>query len=206
MEISIAEYLVVGIGGQGVIRAVQILSWAAMRQGYKVRTAETHGMAQRGGSVSSYLRFGNDVEGPLIPRGRTNAVLAFEASEAVRNFNYAGPKTTFLINDEIIIPPMIHQMNMDYPKREQIHKFLNDVSERVYFINANELATKLGNPRVMNVIMLGVLMGSGSILLDSDVLKNAILEFVPKKAHSINEKAYFLGIEKGEIIRRELDD
>ncbi|MFX0009648.1 MAG: indolepyruvate oxidoreductase subunit beta [Candidatus Hermodarchaeota archaeon] len=206
MEISIAEYLVVGIGGQGVIRAVQILSWAAMRQGYKVRTAETHGMAQRGGSVSSYLRFGNDVEGPLIPRGRTNTVLAFEASEAVRNFNYAGPKTTFLINDEIIVPPMIHQMNMEYPKREQIHKFLKDVSEKVYFIKASELATNLGNPRVMNVIMLGVLMGSGSISLNSEILKDAILELVPEKAHDINEKAYSLGIEKGGLIRRELND
>ena len=126
MEIKSYNLLNVGVGGQGVIRAVQILSWAAMRQGYKVRTAETHGMAQRGGSVSSYLRFGNDVEGPLIPRGKTNTVLAFEASEAVRNFNYAGPDTIFLINDDIIIPPMIHQMGMEYPSRDQIHKFLID--------------------------------------------------------------------------------
>ena len=206
MEISIAEFIVLGIGGQGVIRAVQILSWAAMRQGYKVRTAETHGMAQRGGSVSSYLRFGSDVEGPLIPRGNAHAVLAFEASEAVRNFNYAGPNTIFLINDEIIVPPMIHQMNMDYPNREQIHNFLKNVSERVFFINAHELASNLGNPRVMNVIMLGILMGSGSIPLNKEILEQAILEFVPKKAHELNKKAFEIGIEKGRLIERELNE
>ncbi|MHA2474737.1 MAG: 2-oxoacid:acceptor oxidoreductase family protein, partial [Promethearchaeota archaeon] len=104
MELKNFNLLIVGVGGQGVISAIQILSWAALLDRYKVRTAETHGMAQRGGSVSSFLRFGKEVEGPLIPRGNCQIVLAFEASEAVRNFNYANSDTIFFINNKIIIP------------------------------------------------------------------------------------------------------
>ncbi len=168
-----------------------------MRQGYKVRTAETHGMAQRGGSVTSYLRFGVDVEGPLIPRGHTNIVLAFEASEAVRYFNYAGPETTFLINDLIMIPPMINQMEMDYPSKEQIHDFLKKVSDKIYFIKADELASNLGNPRVMNVLMLGFLFGSGNIPLEREKIEETIIDFVPENAYDINRKAFQLGYNNG---------
>ncbi|MHA1192814.1 MAG: 2-oxoacid:acceptor oxidoreductase family protein [Promethearchaeota archaeon] len=136
MEIKKYNLLNVGVGGQGVIRAVQILSHAALLDGYKVRTAETHGMAQRGGSVASYFRFGSEVEGPLIPRGLTDVIMAFEASEAVRSFNYAGPSTFFFINEDLIIPPMIHQLGMEYPTIEEIQSFLKNVSLNIHFINA----------------------------------------------------------------------
>jgi len=155
MVIQNYNLLNVGVGGQGVIRAIQILSWAALQEGYKVRTAETHGMAQRGGSVASYLRFGTNIEGPLISRGKTNVILAFEASEAVRNFNYAGPQTHLIINEKIIIPPMIHQQGLEYPNIDQIHDFLSAVSKNIYFIPADEIALKAGNHRAMNVVMLG---------------------------------------------------
>jgi len=178
----------------------------ALRQGYKVRTAETHGMAQRGGSVSSYFRFGTDVEGPLIPRGKANAILAFEASEAVRYFNYAGPETTFLINDLIIVPPMINQMDMDYPSIEHIHTFLKTVSNNVIFIKADEMASQIGNPRVTNVIMLGALLGSGNIPLQRGKIEEAITEFVPEKAFEINRKAFQLGYEHGIKIKEDVHE
>jgi indolepyruvate ferredoxin oxidoreductase beta subunit len=163
-------------------------------------------MAQRGGSVSSYLRFGLDVEGPLIPRGQTNTILAFEASEAVRYFNYAGPKTTFLINDLILIPPMINQMDMDYPSKEQIHTFLKTVSNKVYFIKADELASNIGNPRVMNVLMLGVLLGSGNIALEREEIEKAVSDFVPEKLYEINKKALQLGYDNGIQIKEGYDE
>jgi indolepyruvate ferredoxin oxidoreductase beta subunit len=197
MQIKTFSLLNIGIGGQGVLKTVQILSWAAMRQGYKVRTAETHGMAQRGGSVTSYLRFGIDVEGPLIPRGQTNTILAFEASEAVRYFNYASSETTFLINDLIIIPPMINQLDMNYPTKEQIYNFLKEVSNKIYFIKADELVSDLGNPRVMNVLMIGVLLGSGNIPLEREIIEGVIADFVPKKAYNINKKAFQIGFDNG---------
>ncbi len=206
MEIKSYNLLNVGVGGQGVIRAAQILSYAALLEDYKVRTAETHGMAQRGGSVASYLRFGTEVEGPLVPRGKTDTILAFEASEAVRIFNYAGPKTVFLINKNIIIPPMIHQMGMDYPNIEQISEFLKNVSQNIYFINADEMAMTLGNLRTMNVVMLGVLLGSEAIPLKKESLIQAILSYLPTKLHDVNKKAFEMGIEKGKNIRRDFNE
>ncbi len=206
MEIKSYNLLNVGVGGQGVIRAAQILSYAALLEKYKVRTAETHGMAQRGGSVASYLRFGTEVEGPLVPRGKTDTILAFEASEAARIFNYAGPQTVFLINKNIIIPPVIHQMNMDYPNIKQISEFLKNVSQNIYFINADEMALSLGNPRTMNVVMLGVLLGSQAIPLKKESLIQAILSYLPTKVHDVNKKAFEMGIEKGKNIRRDFNE
>lgn len=200
MEIKNFNLLNVGVGGQGVIRAVQILSYAALLDGYKVRTAETHGMAQRGGSVASYFRFGSEVEGPLIPRGLTDIIMAFEASEAVRSFNYAGPNTFFFINNDLIIPPMIHQLGMDYPTINEIQTFLKRVSLNIHFINANELASQAGNLRTMNVVMLGVLIGSEQIPLKNASILRAMLKYVPKKAQEVNKIAFNLGIEKGKSL------
>ncbi len=197
MEIKKYNLLNVGVGGQGVIRAVQILSHAALLDGYKVRTAETHGMAQRGGSVASYFRFGSEVEGPLIPRGLTDVIMAFEASEAIRNFNYAGPNTYFFINRELIIPPMIHQLGMEYPTIEEIQTFLKNVSLNIHFIDANELAFQAGNLQTMNVVMLGVLVGSGQIPISKETMLSAMMKFVPEKAKEVNKIAFNLGLEKG---------
>ena len=206
MVIKSYNLLNVGVGGQGVIRAAQILSYAALLDDYKVRTAETHGMAQRGGSVASYLRFGTEVEGPLIPRGKTNTILAFEASEAVRMFNYAGPETIFLINETIIVPPMIHQMGMAYPNLTEIRNFLKNVSKNIFFIDGVKIATDLGNPRTMNVVMLGALIGLNVLPLKKETLEKAILSYLPAKLHDINRKAFKFGIENGIKIRRDFNE
>ena len=206
MEIKSFNLLNVGVGGQGVIRATQILSYTALLDNYKIRTAETHGMAQRGGSVASYLRFGTEVEGPLIPRGNADTILAFEASEAVRIFNYAGPETVFLINETIIIPPMIHQMGMDYPNLTEIRDFLKNVSKNIFFIDGVKIATDLGNPRTMNVVMLGALIGLEVLPLKKETLEKAILSYLPTKLHDINKKAFKFGIENGIKIRRDFNE
>jgi indolepyruvate ferredoxin oxidoreductase beta subunit len=203
MKVQTYNLLNVGVGGQGVIRAIQILSWAALRMGFQVRTAETHGMAQRGGSVASYLRFGNEIEGPLIPRGKANVILAFEASEAVRNFSYAGSETEFVINEKLIIPPMIHQQGLEYPSIDKIRAFLSDVSKKIHFIPADDLALEAGNQRTMNVVMLGVLVGIDQIPLKRDIIFNSIINFIPKKTVEVNKKAFELGIKKGKSIRGE---
>ncbi len=206
MEIKSFNLLNVGVGGQGVIRATQILSYTALLDNYKIRTAETHGMAQRGGSVASYLRFGTEVEGPLIPRGNADTILAFEASEAVRIFNYAGPETVFLINETIIVPPMIHQMGMDYPNLTEIRDFLKNVSKNIFFIDGVKIATDLGNPRTMNVVMLGALIGLEVLPFKKETLEKAILSYLPTKLHDINKKAFKFGIENGIKIRRDFNE
>ena len=206
MEIKSYNLLNVGVGGQGVIRATQILSYTALLDNYKIRTAETHGMAQRGGSVATYLRFGTEVEGPLIPRGKTDTILALEASEAVRIFNYAGPDTVFLINENIIIPPMIHQMGMDYPNLTEIRDFLKNVSPNIFFIDSVKIATDLGNPRTMNVVMLGALIGLKVLPLKKENLEKSILSYLPTKLHDINRRAFKVGIENGIKLRRSFNE
>jgi len=99
--------LCVGIGGTGVIRASMILGWAALQEGFKVRTAETHGMSQRGGSVSSYLRFGRTLEGPFMIEGDLDVLLAFEISEALRNLNYTNKNTLIIASKNSVIPPSV---------------------------------------------------------------------------------------------------
>ncbi len=99
--------LCVGIGGSGVIRASMILGWAALKEGFKVRTAETHGMSQRGGSVSSYLRFGRTLEGPFMIEGDLDVLLAFEISEALRNLHFANKSTSIIVSKNAVIPPSV---------------------------------------------------------------------------------------------------
>ncbi|MFW9940278.1 MAG: indolepyruvate oxidoreductase subunit beta [Candidatus Thorarchaeota archaeon] len=204
MELKSFNLLIVGMGGQGVIRAVQILAWAALLNNYKVRTAETHGMAQRGGSVSSFLRFGYEVEGPLIPSGNSQVIIALEASEAIRNFRYANSKTIFLINNKIIVPPSVHLMNIDYPELNSIKNFLQQISSNVFIINGHEEAIKAGDIRSLNVYMLGVLVGSERLPIKQEILENSIRRFIPTKAQMVNRVAFQNGIEKGKKIKEEI--
>jgi Pyruvate/2-oxoacid:ferredoxin oxidoreductase gamma subunit len=99
--------LCVGIGGTGVIRASMILGWAALKEGFKVRTAETHGMSQRGGAVSSYLRFGKTIESPFMIEGDLDVLLAFEISEALRNLNFINKETYIISSNNTVIPPSV---------------------------------------------------------------------------------------------------
>ncbi len=99
--------LCVGIGGTGVIRASMILGWAALNDGFKVRTAETHGMSQRGGSVLSYMRFGKSLEGPFMVEGDVDVLLAFEISEALRALNFVNPETYIIASSNSLIPPSV---------------------------------------------------------------------------------------------------
>ena len=203
MEIKNFNLLIVGVGGQGVISAIQILTSAALLDNYKVRTAETHGMAQRGGSVASFLRFGNRIEGPLIAKGNCQVVLAFEASEAVRYFNFADSDTNIFINSKIIVPPTVHSMDMEYLNIEKIQKFLQQISPNIFFINGHEETLKVGNLRTLNTLMLGVLLGSGNLPITQKAIEKSIMLLIPKKYHKINEIAFKKGIEKGELIGSE---
>ena len=104
---EIYNALCVGIGGTGVIRASMILGWSALREGFKVRTAETHGMSQRGGSVSSYLRFGKNLEAPFMIEGDLDILIAFEISEALRNLHFVNKDTYIIASRNSVVPPSV---------------------------------------------------------------------------------------------------
>lgn len=201
--------LCVGVGGQGVIRTLQILIRATNLDDpdQNVRTGETHGMAQRGGSVEGYIRFGSDVHSPLTPRGYSHVMLAFEPIEAIRRIEYVGTKTIILVSEKIIPPPSVYRKKTCfYPEISEIKKNLEKVSKNVFIIKAHEMAEKAGDSRAANVLLLGMLSGLGSKVLPikRDNLMKAILEFVPKKTYKINESAFKMGIEKGISIRGDI--
>ncbi|MHA1110339.1 MAG: indolepyruvate oxidoreductase subunit beta [Promethearchaeota archaeon] len=194
--------LTVGVGGQGVIRATQILAAAALEDGgNQVRTAETHGMAQRGGTVIGYLRFGPDVKGPLIHKA--DIMLSFELSEALRNIKYADKNTSLFVSSEVIIPPSVYTYRIPYPEQEKTLEYLHKVTKNVHLINTREIAEKTGNPKTSNVVLIGVMFGAGKLPIKEESLKSAIAKFVPAKAKEVNEVAFKMGFELGQKIKEE---
>lgn len=196
--------LSVGVGGQGVISTLQILTWAAHLDGQTVRTGETHGMAQRGGSVEGYLRFGSDVHSPLMPRGVAHIMIAYEPIESLRRREYLGYNTLVLVSDRVVLPSSVFQKSINiYPKLSEIKTNLKKISKNVFFINSYEMAEKTGNYRASNIIMLGILSGLGSKVLPikRENLLTAILRYVPKKSLESNKVAFQMGINKGISIR-----
>jgi indolepyruvate ferredoxin oxidoreductase beta subunit len=183
------KVIITGTGGQGAIRASEILGWAAINSGYKVRTAETHGMAQRGGSVVCYLGVGN-VNGPLFPRGMASVILAFEEIEALRAADYANENTIFLVSKTRLIPPGLYFTKARYPDESEIIRDLKKISPYVYFIDAQEVAKAAGESRAENVVMLAYLFATGKLPVTEEILLKTILSFIPKKAMEQNKKAF----------------
>jgi indolepyruvate ferredoxin oxidoreductase beta subunit len=187
-----------GVGGQGVISAVEIMARTAVKLDYPVRTAETHGMAQRGGPVMAYLRFGTEVSGPLMPRGYAHAILAFEPIEAIRILEYAGPETYFFIDTVPILPLSIYQsQDIKYPTIDEIKTCIEKVTKYVFFIDATGIAKKAGNIRTLNTVFLGIVVGSKRLPLEKDVLLETILDAVPSTAAELNTRAFELGFQTG---------
>lgn len=194
--------LTIGVGGQGVIRATQILAAAALVDGgNQVRTAETHGMAQRGGTVIGYLRFGPNVKGPLIHKA--DVILSFELSEVLRNIKYADNNTSLFVSTDVIIPPSVYTYKIPYPEKDKTLEYLSKVTKKVHLINAKEMAEKAGNSKTSNVILIGAMYGAGKLPIKEESLKSAIAKFVPAKAKEVNEVAFKMGYELGKKIKEE---
>lgn len=182
--------LITGVGGQGILLASNVLGKAAIYSNYNVVGVETHGMAQRGGSVVSHIRIG-EVYSPLIPEGEADFLLAFEPLEALRQINFLNEESTVILNSRPIYPPSLKGEIWKYPKIEKITKALEFCN--IISLDATDLAKKAGNIRTLNVVMLGVLSSCKNFPLPEESLKKAITETVPKKTIDINLKAFHLG-------------
>jgi indolepyruvate ferredoxin oxidoreductase beta subunit len=181
--------LLVGVGGQGTILAAKLLTEGLMSVGYDVKMSEIHGMSQRGGSVSSQVRYGNKVYSPIIEEGGADILVAFEKMEALRWHDYLKLEGTQVINDFEIEPMPLLTTGEKYP--ENIVNELENVSKNTYIIKAIELSKKLGNMKVMNVILLGALV---EIMNLNDInWEKIISENVKEKFVDINIKALEAG-------------
>jgi len=194
MKTSECDIVVVGVGGQGVILISNIIGKAAMKAGYPARGAETHGMAQRGGSVISHIRLECEF-GPLVPPRGADILLALEPAEALRYAHYLSRDGIALVNTNPVLPITVTTGQSSYPPLEEILAPLQRICRSVKTLNATKLAAKAGNPQAMNVVMLGAL--SRYIPLQEDMLIESLSESIPAKFLEVNRRAFEFG--KSEI-------
>ncbi|USH00581.1 indolepyruvate oxidoreductase subunit beta [Thermococcus argininiproducens] len=197
------EYNIVitGVGGQGVLTAANILGWAALHAGYKVRLGEVHGMSQRFGSVISYVRFGEDVYGSMVPEGKADVMLSFEPVEALRYVNYLKEGGMVVVNTKPIVPVQVSMGMANYPSLEEIRKvFEEEFKAKWIGFNAEELAEQAGHVVTTNTVLIGALTQIPEFPLDAEHVREVIKISVPPKAVDINMKAFDLGIKAAKEI------
>jgi indolepyruvate ferredoxin oxidoreductase beta subunit len=186
------DILIVGIGGQGTILASNILGEACLMEGRHVKGAETHGMAQRGGSVESHIRI-NGLFGPLIPPGHADLLISFDLLEALRYSHYVKKGGKMVVNCQLVLPTSVFMQNLVVPTQDEIIAALKKHS--LCLLDADKIAEEAGSPLSQNVVMLGA--ASLSIPLNPESLLEAVKCLVPKKTVEINAKAFEMGREFG---------
>jgi indolepyruvate ferredoxin oxidoreductase beta subunit len=189
MKDDVKSILLAGVGGQGILRASDILCLAFMASGLDVKKSEVHGMAQRGGCVTSHVRYGQKVYSPIAKKGDVDILVSFEKLEALRYLDYLKPQATIIINEEEIYPPSVNFGDAKYP--ENIYDRVSLHFKTVKMINALDLARKAGNSRAVNTVLLGVL--STFLDLKSDLWEEVLQKAFPSKSLEANLKAFNLG-------------
>lgn len=186
------DLMIVGVGGQGTILASDILGQAAVLSGMPVRASETHGMAQRGGSVVNHVRL-DCKYGSLIPAGKAHAILGLEPLEALRAIYYLSQDGVVVVNTNPIHPITSLSGGKEYPPIEDILQALSKRCKKLVALDADKLAVQAGHPLTTNVVLIGAL--SHFLPIDSEYLKQSISSLVPQKTVDMNLNAFRLGKE-----------
>jgi len=184
--------VLVGVGGQGILLASEILAQAAMIQGCQVKTNEVHGMAQRGGSVMSQIRYGEDVKSPLVSKRSAHILGALEKVEALRYWEYLRPDGLAAVSSQAIVPVTVSSGSARYP--ENAEELLARAFPRLVYIDAPKLAAELGDSRAANIILLGAISRGLDLPLES--WEEAIGLCVREKFRDLNLRAFSLGRSK----------
>lgn len=191
MANTITNILIAGVGGQGTLLTSRIIAEVAVDMGFDVKVTEVHGMAQRGGSVISEVRYGEKVYSPIIAKGDADVLLAFEKLEAARWLDYVKPDGIVIINEERVDPLPVMSGKMKYP--EDIAERIMTLNTRTTIADASKTAIECGNVRAANVVLVGIL--SKVMNLPSDRVEAAIRKLVPAKALDVNLMAFRRGLE-----------
>ena len=184
--------MIVGVGGQGTLLTSRILGGITVDAGYDVKLSEVHGMAQRGGSVVTFVRYGEKVAEPIVEEGQADLLIAFETLEAKRYAHFLKKDGVLVVNEQRIDPITVVTGAATYPEGivEELEK-----EHTVYKINAMDEALKLGNSKVFNIIVLG--MAAKHMDFSKEDWLKVIEKTVPPKTVEINKKAFLLGFEGG---------
>lgn len=191
LKVKKVDLLIIGVGGQGVVLASDILGEVALIAGYDVKKTDTLGMAQRGGSVVSHVRIAHRVWSPLTKEGEVDILVGFEKLEAARWGYYLRPGGVAIVNNQSLPPLSVNLGDERYPSDEEIIGILKRRASRVYFVNGTERARELGNIRTLNILMLGC----ASIFLPLKVAswKDGICQHLPSNIRQINLLAFNWG-------------
>ncbi len=185
--------LISGVGGQGVILMSELLGKSAVKDKLQVRGSEILGMAVRGGSVTSAIRLGDDVYGPLIPMGKCNALVGMEPSEALRNITCLSKSSLVILNTAVTVPFTVPLGQSSYPSLEAILEKLNKAAGRIIQLDAAKLAQDAGSLLTTNIVMLGALFGTEQLPIKIATIKENIQMRFPSKVAPVNLKAFDLG-------------
>src|SRR5512136_2557207 len=180
-----------GVGGQGTILASNILGEVVLKAGYDVKKSEVHGMAQRGGDVTTHFRFGKKVYSPLIVYGEADFLISFELLEALRYINWVKPGGKVIINQQVILPPAVSLGQMEYPKDVE-GTFKKYFKENVRMINGQEIERKLGNIQAANMVLIGAFSNFFPEVKEKQ-WTDAIRALLPEKLYELNIKAFTEG-------------
>jgi indolepyruvate ferredoxin oxidoreductase beta subunit len=189
MSDAVTNILLSGVGGQGIILASDIMAEVFLEAGFDVKKSEVHGMAQRGGSVTSHVRFGRKVYSPTIKQGDVDILFSFEQLEALRWLNYVKPDGVILLNNHRINPPAVNLGQVEYPK--DVPGIIRERFDRFHLVEGTKLAVKAGDIRAANVVLLGAV--STFFDMEESLWIETVLAHLPAKVHEINRKAFAMG-------------
>lgn len=188
---EVKSILFAGVGGQGILRASDIICETIMEAGLDVKKSEVHGMAQRGGCVTSHVRYGKKVYSPLAEPGSIQTLISFEKMEALRYLKFLKKDAAIIVNTEEIYPPAVNMGDATYP--HDVITFLKEHYGKVIDFNAGELAQKAGNIKTANVVLLGAV--SNLMNIDQSIWQSVIKKSFPEKLVKTNLAAFQMGID-----------
>ncbi len=191
------DILLCGVGGQGTVLASKLIASAAMRCGNVVHSAETIGMAQRGGSVTSHIRIGENASSPLIPKGSADILIAFEPAEAVRNLCYLKKNGVVIVNSTPVKPTTEALHETGYDGKDMI-AYLKEKADCVV-LDGEALLKKAGSSRCFNIIVLGALAASGRLEIPAEILLEELEHQIKPQFLELNKKAFHIGEEEGKV-------
>ena len=181
--------VLVGVGGQGILLASEVIAQAAVAAGFDVKTNEVHGMAQRGGSVIAQIRYGKEVFSPLVPKGTAKVLGSLERIECLRYAEYLADDGVAVVSDQKIVPVISSTGGTSYPEVDE--QMLSKFFPKLVYVRAVELATALGNVKTSNIILLGTL--STYLDLPESTWETAIRRSVKEKFIDVNIEAFQKG-------------
>jgi indolepyruvate ferredoxin oxidoreductase beta subunit len=180
--------ILAGVGGQGTVLASKLIAQAAMNKGLNVRTAETIGMAQRGGCVLSHVRFGKNIHSSMIPRHSADILIGFEPAEAVRCLSYLKKGGMVVVSDKAIKPVTSSLSNTDYSAAPML-SYLKEQAEHVVVVDTDKICADCGSAKVLNVALLGAACASGKLGMTVEDIEIAMEQRVAARFGKINRKA-----------------